>query len=156
MSIVNNCGLERKGTLSFDFYGGACTVLNTQTIVLCFDLHEQNLCRHADNPLGSFTKLKKSRYEHWSTKIASYDGKILFFNNYNYFLDSFIAVGQYDHNHVEMFTMSRERWETKSDYPYSDVISRYSILTMEKTFIIFGGEGRKVLTNLEKTKVKSN
>ena len=81
VSIVNNCGLERKGTLSFDFYGGACTVLNTQTIVLCFG-DEMDLCRHADNPLGSFTKLKKSRYDHRYTKIVSYDGKTLFFNNY--------------------------------------------------------------------------
>ena len=73
-----------------------------------------------------------------------------------YFLDSFIAVGNAWHNHVEMFTMSRAGWETKSDYPYSDEIGDYSILTMERTFIIFGGWGRKVLINLEKTKVKSS
>ena len=75
VSLVNGNRLERKATLDFDFYGGACTVLNQITIVLCFNWHETKVCRQSNNPLGSFTKLPNSNYDHHATRIASFDGK---------------------------------------------------------------------------------
>ena len=75
MSMVNGNRLERKATLDFDFKSGGCTVLDQKTIVLCFDYNERNLCRQSNNPIGSFTKLPKSNYDHWGTRIASFDGK---------------------------------------------------------------------------------
>ena len=75
VSIVNGNKLERKGTLAFPFGSGTCTVLNQQTIVLCFHWDDPKACRQSKNPLGSFTKLPDSKYEHRSTRIASFDGK---------------------------------------------------------------------------------
>ena len=67
-------------------------------------------------------------------------------------LDTLIAVGDGSyprHSHVELFSLSSSKWQSKKDYPYSEDISSYSILAVEKRFIIFGGcsSKRKVLTN---------
>ena len=80
VSMVNGYRLERKATLGFDFSTGACTVLNqisTKSIVLCFPftVSERDVCRQSNNPLGSFTKLPNSNYNHQLTRIASFDGK---------------------------------------------------------------------------------
>ena len=75
VSMVNGNRLERKGTLSFDFSSGGCTVLNQFTIVLCFDYIEDDVCRQSNDPLGSFTKLPNSTYSHGETRIASFDSK---------------------------------------------------------------------------------
>ena len=75
VSMVNGNRLERKATLDFHFREGACTVLNQITIVLCFNRYEYDVCRQSNNPLGSFTKLPNSNYDHESTRIASFDGK---------------------------------------------------------------------------------
>ena len=75
--MVNGNRLERKARLDFWFSWGACTVLNQQTIVLCFGdgWPVYNVCRQSNNPLGSFTKLPNSNYKHFRTRIASFDGK---------------------------------------------------------------------------------
>ena len=77
VSMVNGNQLERKATLDFDFVEGACTVLNQITIVLCFPdtYDESKVCRQSNNPLGSFTKLPNSNYDHQWTRVASFDGK---------------------------------------------------------------------------------
>ena len=81
----------------------------------------------------------------------------------NYASDTLIAVGgakpgskgaYYEHTHAELFTLSSSKWQIKKEYPYSKQITLYSILAVEKMFIIFGGSRwkgevltRKVLTN---------
>ena len=75
VSVVNGNRLERIATLDFYFGQGACTVLNHQTIVLCFDEDERDVCRQSNNPLRSFTRLPRSNYEHSPIRIASFDGK---------------------------------------------------------------------------------
>ena len=76
VSMVNGNRLERKGTLDFEFVEGGCTVLNQRTFVLCFgEPLNRDVCRQSNNPLGSFTKLPNSNYDHWRTRIASFDGK---------------------------------------------------------------------------------
>ena len=75
VSMVNGYRLERKGSLDFNFHHGACTVVNQQTIVLCFDDDETDVCRQSNNPLGTFTKLPNSNFNHLQTRIASFDGK---------------------------------------------------------------------------------
>ena len=65
-------------------------------------------------------------------------------------LDTLIAVGEWgEHTHVELFTLSNSKWQIREDYPFSKDISAYSILAVEKKFIIFGGycKKRKVLIN---------
>ena len=76
VSMVNDKRLEPINTdLDFDFWWGGCTVVNQRTIVLCFDAVEKDVCRKSNNPLGSFTKLPNSTYDHGGTHIASFDGK---------------------------------------------------------------------------------
>ena len=77
VSMVRGNRLERKATLDYDFEEGACTVINQQIIVLCFDQVEGNVCRKSNNPqkFGSFVKLPKSLFDHTETRIASIDGK---------------------------------------------------------------------------------
>ena len=75
ISMVNHNRLERKGSLDFDFNIGGCSVLNQQTILLCFDDSERDLCRQSNNPLGSFTKLPNSHYDHCHIRIAAFDGE---------------------------------------------------------------------------------
>ena len=75
VSMVNGNRLELKGELGFDFDYGGCTVLNQQTIVLCFSDGEEDVCRQSKNPLGSFTELPNSNFEHTWIRIASFDGK---------------------------------------------------------------------------------
>ena len=63
-------------------------------------------------------------------------------------LDTLIAVGDAGgHSHVELFLLSSSKWQIKKDYPYSKDIFGYSILAVERKFIIFGGKSyiRKVL-----------
>ena len=75
VSMVSGYRLERKSTLDFNFKEGACTVINHQTILLCFALDETDVCRQSNNPLGSFTQLPYSKFHHKMIRIASFDGK---------------------------------------------------------------------------------
>ena len=65
-------------------------------------------------------------------------------------LDTLIAVGHFQFNsRVEIFSLSTSKWQTKSDFPYSEDITGFSILSMNKNFFTFGGFSykRKALTN---------
>ena len=163
VSMVNGNRLERKATLNFECSYAACTVLNQKTVLLCFgEPGIRDVCRQSNNPLGSFTKLPNSNYNHWKTRIASFEGKKKFYRKAIYASDTLIDVGgakpgsttYYEHTHTELFTLSSSQWQIKKDYPYSKQITLYSILAVEKMFIIFGGSRwkgevltRKVLTN---------
>ena len=79
VSMVKSNRMERKATLDFDLRLGACAILNQLTIVLCFDYDEPNMCRQSNNPLGSFTKLPNSIFDHEWTSVASFDGENKFY-----------------------------------------------------------------------------
>ena len=68
---VNGCSLETVGSLEFDFVGGGCTYANNQ-ILLCFHQDsDHKTCYSSMDPLGPFTTIQKSIYEHGYTRIAS-------------------------------------------------------------------------------------
>ena len=77
ISQVKNCGLKRIASLDFDFDRGTCALTQSSTIILCFawSNYEGQVCRIADSPTASFTKLQESNYYHYMTKIASNGGK---------------------------------------------------------------------------------
>ena len=79
VSMVKSNRLEQKASLDFNFHLGACTVLNQQTIILCFDNVEKRVCRQSNKPLGLFTKLRDSNYDHRVIRMASFDGKSIFY-----------------------------------------------------------------------------
>ena len=68
---VNGCSLEIVGSLEFDFQRGGCTTANNQ-ILLCFDYYgDHKTCYSSMNPMGPFTTIDKSIYEHAKIRIAS-------------------------------------------------------------------------------------
>ena len=65
-------------------------------------------------------------------------------------LDTLIAIGHFRTNsRVELFSLTTSKWQTKSDYPYSEDITGFSILSLDKKIFTFGGFSykRKALTN---------
>ena len=75
VSMVNGNRLERKATLDFKFQEGGCTVLNEQTIVLCFGGSPWKVCQKLSHPLGSSTVTPITHYDHRYTRIAGFNGK---------------------------------------------------------------------------------
>ena len=168
VSMLSGNKLERKADLKYPLYLGGCTVMNQLTVVLCFDMYTNDLCRHSNNPLdgNSFTDLPKSNYTHSWTRVTSVDGKNeILFKKLNYYtLDTIIAVGssrygvpgkgtplEKSHNHVELFTWTSKKWQTKKDYPFGKDIYLHRMVVVDKKPIIMGGFclHKKVLKNKE-------
>ena len=79
ISQVIGCGLERIGNLEFDLFAGACTVIDSKQIMLCFHgvptAKEGRVCRVAQSPTGPYNTIQESNYHHYATNIASNEGK---------------------------------------------------------------------------------
>lgn len=75
---VDNCGLTLIGSLSFDHDKGACGSSNG-VIVLCFDISDTKKCRKSTSPLGEWSEMTSSTYEHRWTSIALSPGKFGFY-----------------------------------------------------------------------------
>ena len=73
---VINCSLSLIGTTPFDHMYGACDSWNG-IIVLCFSYFDYKLCRQATTPLGQWSDMTLSKYEHRSTQIASSPGNLV-------------------------------------------------------------------------------
>ena len=75
---TKDCGLKRLGSLSFDFVQGACTVIEGDEIMLCFDVKANDqgrICRIDKNPTGSLDKIsQESNNYHYRAKIAANKG----------------------------------------------------------------------------------
>ena len=74
LSMVNGNRLERKATLDFDFQEGGCTVLNQQTIVLCFGGSPWKVCRQLKYPLGPSSILPETKHNYRYSRIAGFNG----------------------------------------------------------------------------------
>lgn len=80
ISQLVGCELSRVGTLDFDHYRGGCTNVADDQLYLCFnavDSNDYKKCRVASNPMGNFTEVSKSAFEHAYTRIASSNSKFL-------------------------------------------------------------------------------
>ena len=75
---TKDCGLKRIGNLPFDFVQGACTVIEGDEIILCFDTKQNDqgrVCRIDKNPTGSLDKIsQESNHYHYRAKIAANKG----------------------------------------------------------------------------------
>ena len=79
ISKISGCKLERVGSLAFYFTDGVCTMFRNE-LFLCFDQssdgEQMNLCRNADSPLGTFTKITHSHYNHdYQNDISASESK---------------------------------------------------------------------------------
>ena len=76
---TQDCGIKRIGSLPFNFVQGACTVIEENEIMLCFDIKEYDqgkVCRVDRNPNGSLDKIsQESNHYHYRAKIAANKGK---------------------------------------------------------------------------------
>ena len=72
-SEVKSCRLTRIGTLEFNLHVGACANMDDVTIFLCFDCltAEGKVCRVANDPLGTFSKVANSHFHHYYTRTTS-------------------------------------------------------------------------------------
>ena len=79
---TQDCGIKKLGNLPFDFVQGACTVIEQNEIILCFDMKENDqgrVCRIDTNPTGSLDKIsQESNDYHYRAKIAANKG--MYFN----------------------------------------------------------------------------
>ena len=75
---TKDCGLKRISNLPFDFVQGACTVIEGDEIILCFDTKQNDqgrVCRIDMNPTGSLDKIsQESNHYHYRAKIAANKG----------------------------------------------------------------------------------
>ena len=67
------CGLSSIGTIPFNHEFGACDSSNG-LIVLCFEFHDGKQCRKATTPLGVWSVMMPSTYDHRATRIAMSPG----------------------------------------------------------------------------------
>ena len=75
ISKITDCSLKRVGTLSFQFYFGGCAAVNEASVYLCFgNSNGLNQCHVGAEPLGSFSKVTESLFDHKYTRIAANEG----------------------------------------------------------------------------------
>ena len=77
ISILNDCQLERIGSLSFDHYYGGCGNVDDEEIYLCFNIDsaDNKKCRYGVDPLGEFIEIEESFYPHLETgRIGASNG----------------------------------------------------------------------------------
>ena len=77
ISRLNGYRLERIGSLTFDHYWGACSVMASQYIFLCFnfDSKDTKRCRRSTEPNGTFTEVALSKHDHRYTQISCSESK---------------------------------------------------------------------------------
>ena len=93
---LNGYRLEKIGTLPFEHFRGACSVMANQFIYLCFnfasyyvDPTDWKRCRWATGPLETFTEITLSNYDHIHTPISSSESKFSSESlNHNLFSDT--------------------------------------------------------------------
>ena len=73
---LTDCSLSNTGTIPFNHYRGACDSWNG-IIILCFDHDDSRQCRQATQPLGEWSDMELSTYEHRHTQIAMSPGHLI-------------------------------------------------------------------------------
>ena len=78
ISKIIDCKLTNLGHLKFDFKSGACTNVAESRLYLCFNdgTGDYKQCWSGPSPVGSYTKIAESAYEHGSSFISSGKGQI--------------------------------------------------------------------------------
>ena len=75
ISQLTGCKLSLIGTLAFDHNYADCSIAGEDIIYLCFDYNDSKKCRSAADPLGNFSEIPLSTFEHRETRIASSNSK---------------------------------------------------------------------------------
>ena len=78
ISKLSGSKLERVGTLPFDHWTGACSVM-ADRVYLCFNRDDGNLCRRSTGPLEQFSSIAFSTHDHRNTRTSCSDSKFFVF-----------------------------------------------------------------------------
>ena len=76
ISRLTDHKLERVGSLDFNHFMGACSVMNNRFIYLCFNFADGNRCRRSTGPLEQFSTVSLSNHTHSSTQTSSSDSEL--------------------------------------------------------------------------------
>ena len=71
ISEVTQCGVRRIGTLDFRHLLGSCSNVGDQEIYLCFDKGDIRQCRSGVDPVGKFTEIAPSTYDHYRSRTSA-------------------------------------------------------------------------------------
>ena len=80
ISKLDGCELKSVGTLGFD-HSGSCSNMNDDTLYLCFNIdatEDYMKCRSATDPLGSFTEIPSTNYDHRYARTVASESKLSF------------------------------------------------------------------------------
>ena len=69
ISRLNGYKLKRIGSLTFDHYIGACSVMANKFIFLCFGTDNKQ-CRRSTGPLFTFSEIPPANYDHHWTQTS--------------------------------------------------------------------------------------
>ena len=83
---VTDCSLEKIGKLRFKFRYGACAAVNEESIYLCFSDRggETKQCYVGADPVGSFSEINQSQFNHDYTRVAAGEGNYSGFGNFHF------------------------------------------------------------------------
>ena len=114
-----DCALTLFGTIPFDHGFGPCGSSNG-LIVLCFADYDAKQCRKSLKPLGEWSEMTPSTFDHGSTQIATSPGLVNLVAIEIDFsvLDSFLAVGSRWSNKAELYDFGIDDWIPVQDYPF--------------------------------------
>ena len=73
---LTDCSLSNIGSIPFNHYRGA-----NRLIILSFDHDEDKQCRKATTPLGEWSDMALSTYDHHATQIATSPGNLTDFRH---------------------------------------------------------------------------
>jgi len=145
VSIVEECKLERKFDLLFDFYNGVCGTFNfdqePEVVLLCFSDSSDKMCHRYDG--NDFQQLEVStQYNH--QYAANSLGK------YN---QGALVVGGWN-KAVELleFENGSYKWNLKQSYPFHSRIRGAALISIKNYVIVFGGHGDHVLLTVAQFK----
>ena len=78
---VNNCGITQlEEKLEKALQAGGCGNVNDEQIYLCFSNNsgsDRKSCVVSENPIGPYTSINKTTYEHGLTRLGASSGRIL-------------------------------------------------------------------------------
>ena len=121
ISEVTKCEVKRIGTLDFFHYYGACSNFDDREIFLCFDYNDPKQCRSGFDPLGNFTTIAPSTYDHGMARTAVSPSKFLVFLFFLIFSAQLLAVG----SKTEVYVIKDGRWLTLDDFGMKNTFYKF-------------------------------
>ena len=106
--------------LSYDFHPDE----KVPIVMLCFGENNKESCHSFDGE--AFTPLSNSSRPHFAGRLATYHGNAF-------------VVGSLAPNNAVTEIFDGNHWEIMMDYPFSNYINSYGVVSLPDQVVIFGG-----------------